>query len=477
MIDQPMSRRRFLRIAGAACALLGGGGLAQVGAGCSRREESTNTTATIVRGETTTTERATTTTVTTSVERGRPLRIGVLSGKTGRLALFGKADEWWMDYAQRALPDGILCGDKRLRKISFLTEDHASSGEVSAKAATRLIKDARVDILLCSGGANVVNGAAAQAEALECPFICDFVPWKPFVFDRGGSLAKPFKWTYALAIGIEDVSAVFLKMWGQLTTNKKLGVLLPDDAQSEYWNDSRDGLPAAATRAGYEVTVPGLYPVGTRDFAPAIAEFQKNGCEICCGYLSATDLIAFWDQTQAFAYKPKIVSVAGGLLFPQTMEAMAPSAVNITAECLWHANWPFSDSITGKTALELADDYVQRTGEQWTAGIGQLAKFEWVVDVFSRMADILDKNDLLARVRTTRLQSCIGLIDFTAPVASGDPGKSKRPTENVYKAPVAGCQWVRSTVFKYEPRLVATVSNPEIPIAGTLQPMRYSNDA
>ncbi len=480
MIDQPVSRRRFLKILGSVCTLLGagawfGGSLA----GCAGDQVAPNTTATIARGETTTstTEHVTATTVTTTVERGRPLRIGVVTAKSGRLALLGKADEWWMDFASKAVPDGILCGDRRLRQIAFYTEDSGSAADLSAQAATRLIREARVDLLMCSGASNVVGGAAAQAEALECPFICDFVAWRPFIFDRGGSFDQPFKWTYAHAFGIEDVIASFVDMWGRLATNTKLGVLLPDDNQGAYWTDSRDGLPAAAEKAGYECTFLGPYRVPRPDFAASIAEFKKNGCEICCGYLSPADLITFWDQARAQDYTPKIMSVVGGLLFRQTLEALGPSAVNMTAECLWQPNWPYSDSITGKTAQELADDYERKADEQWTIGVGQYAKFEWAVDVFKRVNDVLDKKDTIARVRTTRLETCMGLIDFTAPVASGDPSKSKRPAENVYKAPVAACQWVKSGIYGYEPRTVATGKNRDLPIGGVLQPMTYSTGA
>jgi branched-chain amino acid transport system substrate-binding protein len=479
MIEQAVSRRRFLKLLGSAGALLGGGALfGSPLAGCARDQVATNTTATIARGETTTTtEYVVPTTVTTTVERGRPLRIGVLTAKTGRLALFGKADVWWMDFASRAMPEGIVCGDRRLRRIDFFAEDHGSAAESSAEAATRLIKEARVDLLMCSGAPNVVSGAAVQAEALECPFICDFVPWRSFIFDRGGSLSQPFTWTYAHAFGMEDIVTSFLEMWDQLATNMKLGVLSPDDNQGTYWSDSRTGLPAAAERAGYQCTFLGPYTVPRPDFATSIAEFKKNGCEICCGYLSSADLLTFWDQARAQDYTPKIMSVAGGLLFRQTLEALGPSAVNMTAEGLWQPNWPYSDSITGKTAKELADDYEKKTDEQWTIGIGQYAKFEWAVDVFKRVEDVLDKKDTIARVRTTRLETCMGLIDFTAPVASGDPSRSRRPAENVYKAPAMACQWVRSGIYGYEPRTITTGTNRDLPIGGTLQPMTYPTGA
>ena len=477
MIDQPVSRRRFLKLLGTTFALLGGTGLGGLVSGCGKDSLNTNTTATIAAASststTTTTVAPSTTTVTTAAETGRALRIGVISAKTGRLALFGKADDWWMDYALEALPDGILCGDGKLRKVTFMVEDHGSSADGSAKAATRLIGDGRVDLLMCSGAANVVNAAAAQAEALGCPLICDFVPWRPFIFDRGGSLSQPFTWTYAHAFGFEDIQANFLAAWDQVATNKKVGLLLPDDSHGHYWSDPVDGVVPVAEEAGYDSVFAGLYPVSTSDFSSSLAEFKRAGCEICFGYLTPADLTTFWQQAQQAAYQPKIMSAAGALLFPQVVEALGPSAVGMTAESLWQPVWPFRDSITRKSGQDLAIDYLTKTGEQWTVGIGQYAKFEWAVDVFQRVADLVDKRDTLSRVRTTRLNTCAGLIDFTAPVTTGDPDKSFRPVENVYKAPVACCQWTKGTTYTYEPRLVASVTDRDLPADRTLDLMAY----
>jgi branched-chain amino acid transport system substrate-binding protein len=477
MIDQPVTRRRFLALVAGACALAGGGALGGMLAACGKDQVATNTTATIAPGQTTTTTtapRPTTTTVSTMPEMGRPLRIGVLTAKTGRLALFGKADHWWMEYAAKAMPDGIICGDRKLRKIRFLTEDHGSAGSVSAQAAGELISEARVDLLMCSGAANVVNAAAAEAESRGCPFICDFVPWQSFLLDRGGSPARPFKWTYAHAYGPEDVSDVFVRVWQQLLTNKKVGLLFADDEHGRLLSEGSAGLPALAAEAGYEAVMPGPYAVPGGDFTLIIDEFMKQGCEVCAGDLTTADLATFWHQARQRGFKPTIVSVSGAMQFPQAVDVIGSSAGGMTAECLWQPTWPYTDSITGKTAAELARDYEARTGEQWTIGVAQYAKFEWAVDVFKRVVDIIDKEDTLARVRTTRLETCLGLIDFTAPVTSyHDPLKSRRPAENVYKAPVGACQWEPGKTYPFEPTLVATGGSLEIPLEGSLTPMAY----
>jgi branched-chain amino acid transport system substrate-binding protein len=474
---KPISRREFLRVAGKTGAALGlGAGLTGLVGACEEPEASSNTIATIVVGPTTTTLPQPTTTVSTSPEVGRSIRIGLVSAKTGPLALFGKADEWWIDYAQRVLHDGLLCGDGRLHELVFLVKDSGSDPERAREAAGELILTGNADILMCSGAAGMVNPIAALAEALECPLLSSFVEWRQFVFDRGGTLETRFKWTYAHAIALEDITGNYMAMWSQSETNRKIGFVFADDAEGLTWTDATAGLPAAAAAAGYESVLPGLYPVATEDFSAHIAAFRENGCEICCGAMPTTDLVTFWKQAVQLDYRPKVVTMGGALLFPAAVEALGAGARNMTTEGLWHPSWPYRDSITGKSARELADDYQEATGEQWTAAIAQYAKLEWAVDVLKRVRDVDSKEALIARVRTTRLDTCLGRLDFTVPVDTTDLSKSKRPVENVYKAPVAGVQWVQGKGFDFQPDIVANVNSRDLPVAARTQPMAYASE-
>ncbi len=480
MLETPVSRRGFLKLLGAAFALSGmGTGLGGLVAACDDQNVATNTTATIAPGQSTTTTATpvTNTTASTGPELGRPVRIGLVSARTGAQAVLGKADTWWTSHAATALPDGLVSGDGKSRAIKIFSEDNRSDPGAAAKAAVSLISDARVDILLCSGPPGLVNAAADQAEQRECPCIADFVPWRSFVFDRGGSPGKPFKWTYALAFGVEDLTADFLQMWEQLPTNRTVGLVFADNAYGGLWTDARSGLPPVAAAAGFQCVSPAPYSDPAVDFTPQLEQLKKEGCEICCGAMSLEVFLAFWEQAQANGYQPKIVTIADALVFPQALEALGSGGLHMTTGGLWLNTWPFRDSISGRSAAELAQDYTNATGEQWTAAIGQYAKFEWAVDVFRRMANILDKNDIVARVRTTRLETCAGLIDLTAPVGSLGLAASRHALENVYRAAVCGVQWTAGSTFAYEPRLVANASDPGLPVDGTMDAMEYASSS
>ncbi len=471
-----MSRREFLRMAGAAAgaATVFGAGLGGLLPGCDDPRQTSNTTATIRSGETTTTIGETTsTTIYSAPETGRDIWIGLVSAWTGPLALFGKAVDWWTDFALTSLPDGILCGDGRLHRFRFTKGDSRSEPDRAARVAASLISDAMVDVILCSGGTDIVNPVADQADTLLCPCLCNFVHWRPFVYGRGVGPDRPFQWACAHAIGLEDITANFIAMWDQVETNKKVGLLFPDNTGGREWEDPTTGLPPTAAAAGYQAVLPGLYPVSTVDYTTYITEFKKNGCEICCGTLSTVDFAAFWQQAADQGYRPKVVSVSEALLFPHALEAIGASAQGVTTECLWLPEWPYRDSITGKTCGELAKDYTSKMGDQWIAPIAEYATFEWAVDAFKKVTNFGSRMEFITQARLANLDTCLGPIDFTTPVDTADLDKSRRPAENVCKTPVGGMQWVAGDAFEFEPLLVTDANNAELAAANTVQPMDY----
>jgi branched-chain amino acid transport system substrate-binding protein len=221
------------------------------------------------------------------------------------------------------------------------------------------------------------------------------------------------------------------------------------------------------------VVLPELYPAGTEDFTDLIAALKADGCEICSGAMSTADLLTFWKQAAALGYRPKVVTIGDALVFPQAVEAVGPGALHMTAESLWHPDWPYTDSITGKSATSLAADYQEKTGEQWTPAIAQYAKLEWAVAALRTAPTIDDRHALLSALRTVQVDTCLGPLDFTTPVSAEDLDRSKRPVENVYKSPVGGVQWVEGEGFDFRPAAVSDINNPDLPAAGGIRPMTY----
>jgi len=380
-----------------------------------------------------------------------------------------------VEHALAAVKDGVVCGDGKLHMFEVIRRDSQSDSNRAAQVAGDLVNNDQVDMLMASGSPDTVNPVADQAEALGTPCLSNFVPWQPYFFGRGATPDKPFKWTFTQAVGLEDLVANFFAMWDQVPNNKRVAFLCANDADGVAWSDPVAGLPPIYDAAGYEVFMPQLYPVPTEDFSQQISLFKKNACEILCGPLTPPDFSNFWKQSVQQGFNPKFCTIAKALLFAQSVEATGPIATNSTVECVWHPSWPFKDSLTGMTCQQLAEDYEQRTGEQWTMPIGQLAKFEWAVDVYKRASDVESKEAVVEAIKTTKMETCLGPIDFTAPEDMSDLSTSKHPVLNVSKTPMSGGQWVKGTgKYQFDMIICSNANSPEIPVAAAALPMQYS---
>ncbi len=343
----------------------------------------------------------------------------------------------------------------------------------AAQVAGDLINNDKVDLMMASGSPDTANPVADQCEASGCPSIANFVPWQPFFFGRRRNPGSH----QGLQVDLCPSSGPGRH---RVQLHRHVG---PGGDQQEgrlplRQRRRRGGLDRHDHRAsagggggGIQYYLSDLYPVPSEDFTKYISDFKKEGCEICCGTIITPDFTNFWKQAVQQGYNPKVLTIGKALLFPQTLEAIGDIAYNATVEGVWHPTWPFKDSITGKTCQELADDYMAKTGEQWTAPIGQYAKFEWAVDVFKRVTNLDDKEDIIAQVKTTKLETCLGPIDFTAPIEM----MTRHPVENVYTAADrwrAVGQGRRSSPSSRS--WSATLWPTELPVAAKVQLMQYS---
>jgi len=468
-----MTRRDFLKVAGIAGATVGlGAGLGGVIAACG----GTATTTTASAGTTTTAGATTTaaggsTTVSSQAELGREVKLGLVLPMTGPLAVFGIADNWSKGLAAKAIGDGIVCGDNKKHKITIISADSQSDANRAAAVAGDLITNSKVDILMASGTPDTANPAADQAEALATPFLSNYSPWNAFVFGRGADLTKSFKWTYGHLLGTEQMMACLCASFSQIPNNKKVAFLAMNNADGNAWLDKKTGAPVVLTREGYATIVPGQYNPGSEDFTAQISLFKKEGCDVLTGAVQGPDFTNFWKQALQQGFHPKVPSMGLALDFPQIFDSLQASGINLLAEQAWHPSFPFTDTLTGMTCQQLADQYEKDNNAQWTSAIGQLAKISWAVDVLKRTKDLDNKETYLDAIKTTKMETILGPIDFTSPI-DPDPtaANSFHPHPNVYKPVYTGGQRIKGTKWLTDETVT---SNPCAPMVATVPVVPY----
>jgi len=385
------------------------------------------------------------------------IKVGFVTPSTGPLAGFAEADDYIIEGLNAQFAGGVE-NNGRAFNIEIIKKDSQSNPNRAAEVAAELILDDEVDIITAAATPDTTNPVADQAEINEIPCITTDAPWQPYFFGRGGNPAEGFQYTYHFFWGLEDVIANFTGLWNGAGVAKKVGGLFPNDADGNAWGDANLGLPPALAAQGFELTDPGRYQPLSDDFSNYISAFKDAGCEIVTGVMIPPDFGTFWAQAAQQGFNPKVATIGKALLFPSAIEALGDRGVGLTSEIWWSPNHPFSSSLNGTSASDLAGGYTAATGRPWTQPIGfKHALFEVVADVVSRADDLDDADAIAAAIKATDINTIVGGVNW-----------SNGPVPNVSKTPLVSGQWQKAG-DGVELVITNNAEYPDIPTGGDLQ--------
>ncbi len=367
----------------------------------------------------------------------RALKIGFIGPRTGALARFGEGNDFVLAGIRKAIAGGITINGATY-PVEILEKDSQSDQKHASAIAADLINADHVDLIVASSTGATVNPVSDQCEKNGVPCITTDAPWQSWFFGRGGTPEKTFDWTYHFFWGLEDLIAVFTSMWGSIPTNKVVGALWPNDPEGIAYSDAKFGFPPALQTKGFKLVDPGRFETSATDYSAHIAAFKKADVEILSGVLPPPAFATFWKQAGEQGFKPKIASVAKGILFPTAVEALGERGAGLSTEVWWSPSFPFSSGLTGKNSAELCAAYEDETQKQWTQPLGYLhALFEVAIDVLKRAKDVNSPAAIRDSIIATNYNSIVGPIAWHG-----------QPVKNVTKTPLVGGQWIPGSQFK-----------------------------
>jgi branched-chain amino acid transport system substrate-binding protein len=390
------------------------------------------------------------------------LKIGFVSPRTGPAAGFGEPDGYALDLARTALSSGLTVGGQKY-DVTIVDKDSQSDPAHSAQVANDLINTEGVDLMLTTSAPETVNPVSDACEAAGVPCISTVVPWEAWYFGRGGTPDKGFKYTYHFCFGVAEFAGAYTTMWPQVPTNKKVGVMWPNDADG---NAIRENLGPLLEKAGYTIVDPGAYTDGSQDYSSQIALFKKENCEIFNTFPIPPDFAVFWKQAAQQGYKPKIGQIAKTGLFPSQVEELGPIGVNLAAAAYWTPTWPYSSSLNGKSSADLATGYQDSTNKQWNQQLGaSVALLDVGAAALQAVTDPKDKTAVADAIGSLSVQTPIGTIAWSS------TGSPKTPFPNVVSTPIIGGQWVKGTQgYPLDFVLVENSGDSNVPVAASLIP-------
>lgn len=392
---------------------------------------------------------------------GTKIKLGYVSPQSGPLAAFSEADNFIINNFLASSGDDF----------EVIVKDSQSNPNRAAEVAKELIIDDEIDLMLVASTPETTNPVATTCEAEEVPVISTVAPWQPYFIGQQGNPGdpgswKPFDYSFHFFWGLEDIIAVFTNMWNQLDTNKQVGGLYPNDGDGNAWGDPVVGFPPVLEAQGYTLTDPGRYQNLTDDFTAQINAYKAANCDIVTGVPIPPDFTTFWTQAKQQGFAPKAASIGKAILFPVAVEALGDAGHNLSSEVWWSPSHPFSSSLNGMSAGELAAGYTAATGRQWTQPIGFVhALFEVAKDVFGRTSDAGDGDAVAETIAATNLNTIVGNVAWNG---AGLPPFAAR---NVAKTPLVGGQWRLKDDGGYDLVIVDNQTAPMIPTGGVMEEM------
>jgi branched-chain amino acid transport system substrate-binding protein len=395
------------------------------------------------------------------------IKIGFVSPITGPASGFGEPDSYAISLARNAFKNGLTVGGTNY-SVEIVSRDGQSTPSVGAQAAQDLIQNQKVDLMLATSTPETVNPVSDACEAAGVPCISTVVPWEAWYLGRGAKVGQPspFKYTFHFCFGVAQFFSAYTHLWPQVTTNKKVGVMWPNDADG---NAIRGALGPLLQQAGYTIVDPGAYEDGTNDYTAQIQKFIREDCQIFNTFPIPPDFATFWRQAaqQGYTKHVKIGQIAKTGLFPSQVSSLGAIGNGLASGVYWAPTWPYSSSLTGISSKDLASGYETSSGKQWNQQLGpSLALFDVAQAALKASGNPKDKTKVADAMKTLAVDTPIGHLDWSKPATLAGA-----PVPNVVAAPIIGGQW-KQNVSKWPIDFVIceNSSDSNVPIASTLQP-------
>ena len=393
----------------------------------------------------------------TSSGNSGKITIGYVSPQTGEAAGFATGDNYVIDgiRAASAYKSGFKVGSKGY-DVEIVVKD-SQSNPARATAVTQELINAGADIVLCASTPEVTNPVATLCEASGVPCVATIVPWEAWYFGRGAKPGDAFKFTTMFFFGLHEFAGCFFPMWAKMNTNKVVAEMYPNDADGGAFRANFIPLVKAA---GYTSIDGGPYADGTSDYSSMINKFKNSNAQLYSNVPLPPDFNTFWKQAVQQGFKPKLATVAKVLLFPADTTALGDLVINIATDCWWSPYHPYTSTLTGQTAKQLADGFEQKTGQQWLSSLGSVhSLFEIAHEAMTNVDNPKDKVAVAGKLKTLSYTGISGPLDWT-----------KGPMPGIAIQQPVGVQWRKGAKYPYSMVVVDNSLNKDVPTNGDLQP-------
>lgn len=277
-----------------------------------------------------------------------PVRIGVVLPLSGRNAPIGEKIQQGYEIAAQTInaDDGAFGRD-----VNFVFVDHASSPEVGAQEAERIIQDEDVVALTGAYDSAVSLTVAQVAERRQIPFL---VPYSA----ANAITEQGYKYTFRTRPPSKVWTAEILKFFDSLDAQigydvQRIAFFGEDnEISSGQQRDLSESLPSVDFAFGEPI----LYRAGTTDLLGLIGQAKASGANAIYGNSYLPDTLQAFRAMEALNYKVPYVTIGTTLVHPDFLQ-LGALAENATGTAAWGEDLgPVSQEFTRKFTERFGSD-------------------------------------------------------------------------------------------------------------------------
>jgi branched-chain amino acid transport system substrate-binding protein len=332
-----------------------------------------------------------------------PIKIGASIPLSGGLAGFGAYEKWGYQHAvDEVNKAGGITIDGKKRKVQLTLLDDKTDPNASANNVNQLITSNKVDALLGSCTATLVEPGALVAERKGVPMVTPCETTDSFL-----KLKPNWKHVWAIFFNAKGLTNTVFAAMDELglKTNKKVAIIHSNGASE---NDIGGKLwPADAEKYGYRVVYNKANPPDTTQFGSAIAAAKRAGADVLLSVFPPPAQIALRKQMAAAGYTPKVIQMEEGGEPEQFAKAVGPLSDGVTVFGYWDPSFPYPG------AKELAQAYESETHQTQSQHIADTYTAAKVLLDAIAKAGSTDRDKIEAAIDATNGQYPVGPIKFT----------------------------------------------------------------
>lgn len=385
----------------------------------------------------------------------RTVKIGLVVPLTGYLALFAHNFKFVLAQVKRAAGTQLKINGTN-HPYEIVVKDSQSSPNRAAEVTLELILKDKVDLVLAAAAPETTNPVADQCELNGVPCITTVAPLEAWFNGRRGDPAKGFEWSYHFFLSITKSVHSFMNIWKRVDTNRRVGVLLPNDTDGNVFSKMVPTMAKTGGLSDWTIVDPGRFDTPANNFAPQIDALKKAGADVCWIVSSPPDFTVFWNQARQAGYRPRMLTPSKAGEFPAVIMPMGERAKNFCTAVWWSRAYPFASGMTGQSAAELADEFEKANNTQATMALGyDHALFELALDTLRRTQNIDRRESVRDALKNTQYKSVAGPLGFRGGLFP-----------NTAETPVVSGQWRKGSKWPMELVIVDNSTAPNIPVQG-----------